>query len=216
MIWVWNRAKGGVNSMASIFFYCKVLSMWHRTCDSQWVAKLNFQDLCCMTSLTRSYGCPSLQNAARIDTNTIKDALLKSGKKSRIELKLNLKIEAANSSQTSHHLLPSFWSTLIQWLSQMHLEYCGMILLKFQGKQGSFDGLLDVSRCRDLSWHDPHDMTNHHDTMTQRKHTLTSKSLQNINWTILWGGEWVNSSLSSSLSQTFALEQQKANLDKNR
>ena len=32
-----------------------------------------------------------------------------SGKKSRIELKLNLKIEAANSSQTSRHLLPSLW-----------------------------------------------------------------------------------------------------------
>ena len=32
-----------------------------------------------------------------------------SGKKWRIELKLNLKLEAANSSQTSRHLLPSLW-----------------------------------------------------------------------------------------------------------
>ena len=41
---------------------------------------------------------------------------------------------------------PSPAVSLIQWLPQTHLEYDGMILLKFQEKQGSLDDFFEVSR----------------------------------------------------------------------
>ena len=66
--------------------------------------------------------CPSLSNSRQNQTYksvtelqfrmicwSLGESNVDSGKKSRIKLKLHLKIEAANSSQTSHHLLPSIW-----------------------------------------------------------------------------------------------------------
>ena len=60
-------------------------------------------------------------------------------------VKPKLKIETANSYQT---LPPSPTIFLFQWLSWTLPKHGGMILLKFQGKQGSFDGPFDVSRHR--------------------------------------------------------------------
>ena len=64
-------------------------------------------------------------------------------------VKPNLKIKAVNLFQ----ILPPFPVIfLFQWLSWTLPKYGGMILLKFQGKQGSFDVPFDISCHQRNSW----------------------------------------------------------------